>query len=127
MGVAADQRSRGESTSRVVARVGLAREFVEFFQDHLPMLATSVISIFGAVAMLAWLDLTLGLASGLALALVLVALPAFARRNELLHTRVSDQREREVDVLSKAARCCGTSRFCRDCRYGSPTLKPGPT
>lgn len=101
--VAADQHGRGESASRVVARVDLAREFVEFFQDHLPMLATSVISIFGAVAMLAWLDLTLGLASGLALALVLIGLPAFARRNETLHSRLNDQREREVDVLSRGS------------------------
>lgn len=101
--VAADQHGRGETASRVVARVDLAREFVDFFQDHLPMLATSVISIFGAVAMLAWLDLTLGLASGLALAVVLMALPAFARRNETLHSRLNDQREREVDVLSRGA------------------------
>lgn len=98
--VAADQHGRGESASRVVARVDLAREFVGFFQDHLPMLATSVISIFGAVAMLAWLNPWLGLASSLALALVLVALPAFARHNEGLQARVNDQREREVDVLS---------------------------
>ena len=101
--VAADQLGRGERASRVVARVDLAREFVGFFQDHLPMLATSVISIFGAVAMLALLDLTLGLASGLALALVLVALPAFARRNEALHGRLNDQREREVDILSRGS------------------------
>lgn len=99
--VAADQHGMGQSASRVVARVDLAREFVGFFQDHLPMLATSVISIFGAVAMLAWLDLTLGMAAALALALVLVAFPAFARQNEGLQARVNDQREREVDVLSQ--------------------------
>lgn len=98
--VASEQHSQGQSSSRIVARVDLAREFVDFFEEHMPMLATSVISIFGAVGMLLFLDMRLGLACTTALLFVLIAFPTFSRRNERLHDRLNNQLEREVDVLS---------------------------
>lgn len=98
--VAHEQHAQGQSTSRIVARVDLAREFVDFFEEHLPMMATSVISIFGAVGMLLVLNLWLGLACAAALLFVLIAFPAFARRNERLHDRFNSHLEREVDVLA---------------------------
>ncbi|MCA1936520.1 MAG: ABC transporter six-transmembrane domain-containing protein [Asticcacaulis sp.] len=102
--VAQEQHARGHKPSRVVARVDLAREFVDFFEAHLPMLATSVISIFGAVGMLMVLDMWLGLACSVALLFVLIAFPAFSRRNEKLHNRFNNQLERGVDILSTGRR-----------------------
>ena len=42
--------------SAVTARVALSREFVSFFEEHLPIAATSVVSIFGACIMLLVLE-----------------------------------------------------------------------
>jgi ABC-type multidrug transport system fused ATPase/permease subunit len=99
--VACQQRARGHGASSTIARVGLAREFVDFFEEHLPVLASSVVSIFGAIAMLLLLDPLLGLACLAALLFVLIVFPAFSRRNEQLHNRRNAQLEHEVDILSR--------------------------
>ena len=102
--VAQQQRARGHGASRTIARVGLAREFVSFFEEHLPMLASSVISIFGAIAMLLYLEPHLGLAGLVVLLVVLMVFPAFSRRNERLHDRLNSQLEHEVDILSRGGK-----------------------
>lgn len=50
--VVLEQRSRNVPHSAVTARVALSREFVSFFEEHLPIAATSLVSIFGACIML---------------------------------------------------------------------------
>ena len=50
--VVLEQRSRDVPHSAVSARVALSREFVSFFEEHLPIAATSLVSIFGACIML---------------------------------------------------------------------------
>lgn len=65
------QRQQGELTSTVSARVALSREFVDFFEQHLPVLITSVISIAGAVLML----LVIEFWSGLTALVILLFLP----------------------------------------------------
>lgn len=102
--VAHQQRARGHGASRTIARVGLAREFVNFFEEHLPALVSSVISIFGAIAMLLFLEPQLGLAGLAALLFVLIVFPAFSRRNERLHDRLNTQLEHEVDILSRGGK-----------------------
>ena len=51
-----EQRQRQVPHSAVTARVALSREFVSFFEEHLPIAATSVVSIFGACIMLLVLE-----------------------------------------------------------------------
>lgn len=46
------QRRENNRASMVAARVTLSREFVDFFEKHLPVLITSVASIAGAAGML---------------------------------------------------------------------------
>ncbi|GAB7197896.1 hypothetical protein OS31_07760 [Dickeya oryzae] len=46
------QRESQHSQSTVAARVALSREFVDFFEVHLPVLLTSLFSVSGAVLML---------------------------------------------------------------------------
>ena len=50
--VIVNQRLKGFDTSTTTARVALSREFVNFFEQHLPILMTSLFSIIGAVVML---------------------------------------------------------------------------
>ncbi|MGV4799777.1 ABC transporter six-transmembrane domain-containing protein [Stenotrophomonas maltophilia] len=46
------QRRLGQATSTSAARVVLAREFVDFFEKHVPIIATALVSMFGAAVML---------------------------------------------------------------------------
>jgi len=99
--VAMAQRSQGESVSTAAARVVLAREFVDFFEKHVPILATSIVSVFGAVAMLLLIEPWVGIATGVALLVAVFWIPGFAARNERLHTRVNNRLEREIDLVAK--------------------------
>ena len=99
--VAMTQRSQGESVSTAAARVVLAREFVDFFEKHVPILATSIVSVFGAVGMLLLIEPWVGVATGVALLLAVFWVPGFAARNETLHTRVNNRLEREIDLVAK--------------------------
>ncbi|MGL5179784.1 MAG: ABC transporter six-transmembrane domain-containing protein, partial [Aeromonas veronii] len=56
------QRQQQEGQSTIVARVTLAREFVDFFEKHIPILATSLISIVGAAVMLMVIEFWVGIA-----------------------------------------------------------------
>ena len=44
-----NQRLQNQSTSTAAARVVLAREFVDFFEKHVPTMVTALVSIIGAV------------------------------------------------------------------------------
>jgi hypothetical protein len=56
------QRRLGQATSTSAARVVLAREFVDFFEKHVPIIATALASMFGAVAMLLAIEPMVGAA-----------------------------------------------------------------
>src|SRR5450830_1655730 len=76
-----NQRLQRHSTSKADARVVLAREFVDFFEKHVPAMATALVSIIGAAAMLLAIEPLVGLACLVALGLCLLVVPGFARRN----------------------------------------------
>lgn len=80
------QRLDKQSASTVAARVALSREFVDFFEKHLPVLITSLASISGAAIML----------------FLACFLPGFTRTNEALYTRLNNRLEREVTFASAA-------------------------
>ena len=67
--VVLEQRKREVPHSAITARVALSREFVSFFEEHLPIAATSLVSIFGACMMLLILEFWVGV-----LAVALLAL-----------------------------------------------------
>lgn len=75
-----NQRLQRHSTSRAAARVVLARDFVDFFEKHVPTIATALVSIVGAAAMLLVIEPWVGLACLLALLLCVTFMPGFARR-----------------------------------------------
>jgi len=102
--VALDQRNRGEDISTSAARVTLSREFIEFFDKHMPVLVTTVFSIFGASLMLIIIEIQVGLATAVILTLSLIWLPGFSRKNELLHERLNNRLEREIALVSNTRR-----------------------
>lgn len=77
-----NQRLQNHSTSKSAARVVLAREFVDFFEKHVPIIATALVSIIGAAVMLIVIEPWVGLACLGALVLCITLLPRFAQRNQ---------------------------------------------
>lgn len=73
--VVLEQRKREVPHSAITARVALSREFVSFFEEHLPIAATSLVSIFGACMVLLILEFWVGVLAVAILALFLWLLP----------------------------------------------------
>ena len=90
--------------SAVTARVALSREFVSFFEEHLPIAATSVVSIFGAYIMLLVLEFWVGVLAVCILALFLWLLPRFAAISENLYFRLNNSLERDNHFIRKGDR-----------------------
>lgn len=100
--VVLNQRATTDDHSVVAARVTLAREFVEFFERHVPAILTSVVSIIGAAAMLLIIEPWLGAACLVALVVFILAMKHITLGNQLLHERLHNQQEREVDRVKRA-------------------------
>ncbi|WP_411380275.1 ABC transporter six-transmembrane domain-containing protein [Pseudomonas sp. MPB26] len=96
-----NQRLQRHSTSRAAARVVLARDFVDFFEKHVPTIATALVSIVGAAAMLLVIEPWVGLACLFALLLCVTLMPGFARRNQRLHERLNNRLEKEIGLVEK--------------------------
>lgn len=94
-----EQRSREVGLSRVAARSSLSREFVEFFENYLPLLIKSAYSVVGALVMLAFYDRVLvPICLGLLLPAVVLN-RIYSRRTFELNRQLHDQLEHEVDVI----------------------------
>lgn len=95
------QRTAGQSTSTVAARVALSRELVDFFEHHLPTLVTSAFSIVGAVVMLLLIEFWSGVASLLILIAFTAFVPRYAGVNDRLYFRLNNRLEGDVDVIER--------------------------
>lgn len=102
--VVLEQRRRQVPHSAVTARVALSREFVSFFEEHLPIAATSVVSIFGACIMPLVLEFWVGVSAVGILALFLWLLPRFAAISENLYFRLKNSLERDNHFIRKGDR-----------------------
>lgn len=97
-----EQRGREVGLSRVAARSSLSREFVEFFENHVPLLIKSAYSIVGALIMLAFYDrLLVPICLGLLLPAVVLN-RTYSRRTFELNRQLHDQLEHEVDVIDQS-------------------------
>jgi len=96
------QRRENNRASMVAARVTLSREFVDFFEKHLPVLITSVASIAGAAGMLLLIEFWSGVACLGILLFFALFLKGFTRKNEQLFLRLNNRLEKEVDMVSHA-------------------------
>ena len=97
--VVLEQRKREVPHSAITARVALSREFVSFFEEHLPIAATSLVSIFGACMMLLILEFWVGVLAVAILALFLWLLPRFATISENLYFRLNNRLERDNHLI----------------------------
>lgn len=96
------QRNDQRSHSSIAARVTLSREFVDFFETHLPVLVTSLVSITGAALMLVLIEPLVGVGALVILALFALCLPGFTRVNDSLWFRLNNRLEKEVGFVGIA-------------------------
>ncbi|MEG3132534.1 ABC transporter six-transmembrane domain-containing protein [Rouxiella sp. T17] len=96
------QRREKHSHSTIAARVALSREFVDFFEKHLPILITSVASISGAAFMLLAIEFWTGIICLGILVFFTFFLPGYTRKNEALFNRLNDRLEKEVGFVRNA-------------------------
>ena len=97
--VVLEQRKREVPHSAITARVALSREFVSFFEEHLPIAATLLVSIFGACMMLLILEFWVGVLAVALLALFLWLLSRFAAISENLYFRLNNRLERDNHLI----------------------------
>lgn len=97
------QRKYSHNQSTIAARVTLSREFVDFFELHLPVFITSIISLFGAAIMLLWIELWTGITCLIIVAILMCFVSGYACKNEALYRRLNNRLEKEVDYVDKAS------------------------
>ena len=97
------QRKDKQEPSTIAARVALSREFVDFFETHLPALITSLASMAGAAIMLLVIEFWTGVACVVALIFFIGFLPGYVRKNETLFGRLNDRLEKEVAFVHTAS------------------------
>lgn len=97
------QRQDDHSHSTITARVTLSREFVNFFETHLPLLISSVASMVGAVVMLLTIEFWTGVACLAVLIFFALFLPGYTRQNEMLYKKLNDRLEKEVGFVGTAS------------------------
>jgi ABC-type multidrug transport system fused ATPase/permease subunit len=96
------QREQGQTSSKISARVELSREFVDFFEMHLPTAVTSIFSMVGASLMLLYLEFWTGVLSCVILLIFTLLLPRFARISSRLYLVLNNRLERDVDVIGQS-------------------------
>jgi len=102
-GLVTEQRQQQVEVSRVSARSALSRGYIEFFEQHVPMMIRAGYSVVGALLLLGWYDLML---VPFCLALIVPAVllnAAYGRKTLTLSKRLHDQFELEVDVIGRGS------------------------
>src|SRR3712207_603515 len=100
--VVLNQREKGLATSAITARVALSRQFVDFFEQHLPILIMSGFSIIGAAVMLLIIEFWSGVTAFAILLFFTILLPKYAKTNDLLYLKLNNRLEKEVQVIEKS-------------------------
>ncbi|BFU60318.1 MULTISPECIES: ABC transporter six-transmembrane domain-containing protein [Rodentibacter] len=97
-----NQREKNLNTSAITARVALSRQFVDFFEQHLPTLIMSGFSIIGAAVMLLIIEFWSGVTAFGILIFFSFLLPQYAKINDLLYLKLNNRLEKEVQVIEKS-------------------------
>ncbi|WP_172200741.1 ABC transporter six-transmembrane domain-containing protein [Campylobacter sp. RM16188] len=96
------EKKDSKNDSVIIARANLSREFVDFFEQHFPMLFTSAVSIFGSVVMLFFIEFYVGLATFIVIVIFALLLPRYISKNDKLYLRLNNQIEKEVGRIKEA-------------------------
>ncbi|MGP5372058.1 ABC transporter six-transmembrane domain-containing protein [Psychrobacter alimentarius] len=97
-----NQRQKGSSHSTITARITLSRQFVDFFEQHLPMMIMSGFSIVGTAVMLLFIEFWVGVMACAILLMFLILLPNYASTNDRLYLKLNNRLEKEVDLIGHA-------------------------
>lgn len=89
------------TTSSAVAHASLARQFVAFFEEHLPILITASFNVVGSVIMLLMIEFWSGVIALLILAIFILILPSYTKKNDKLYFKLNNRLEKEVGVIDK--------------------------
>jgi ABC-type multidrug transport system fused ATPase/permease subunit len=96
-----EQETMGVSTSQIVARSSLSREFVNFFERDIPATVNSVFGLLGALVLLFFYDVWSAVFCLMLLVPLAILNRRYSKRTLKLNTRLNDQLEREVTVLTR--------------------------
>lgn len=96
-----NQKQKG-TTSSAAAHANLARQFVNFFEEHLPILVTALFSVVGAVVMLLMIEFWSGVVALVILSVFAMILPGYTRMNDRLYFKLNNRIENEVDVIERS-------------------------
>lgn len=84
-----------------MAHAVLARQFVAFFEEHLPILITALFSVVGSVLMLLIIEFYAGVVALLILLVFAFVLPSYSKKNERLYFKLNNRLENEVNTIEK--------------------------
>jgi len=96
-----EQEGQGVSTSQIVARSSLSREFVNFFERDVPATVNSLFGLLGALVLLFFYD---AWSAGFCLMLLIplaILNRRYSKRTLTLNRRLNNQLEREVTMLTR--------------------------
>ena len=96
-----EQETMGVSTSQIVARSSLSREFVNFFERDVPSTVNSVFGLLGALVLLFFYDVWSAVFCIFLLIPLALLNRRYSKRTLTLNKRLNDQLEREVSVLTR--------------------------
>lgn len=95
-----NEKQKG-TTSSAVAHANLSRQFVAFFEEHLPILITASFNVVGSVIMLLIIEFYSGVIAFLILAIFILILPSYTQKNDKLYFKLNNRLEKEVGVIEK--------------------------
>jgi hypothetical protein len=97
--VVLEQNQKGVSTSKIIARSALSREFVNFFESDIPEVFQVLFGFIGALVMLYKYDFQNGLYSTAIVIPLFIINRAYVRKSIGFHRELNNRLEREVDIL----------------------------
>lgn len=98
------QRCSSLHVSRRNARIDMSRELVDFLEHEAPQLIAALIQLSVSLTILTYFDMSLGLSSLLVLAGMLLVYACFHKRFYNVNRKLNEQREQQVDVLTRGER-----------------------
>lgn len=95
-----NQKQKG-TTSKAIAHANLARQFVDFFETHLPVLITAGFNIVGSVIMLIIIEFWVGIISLVILLIFISILPKYTKMNNRLYFKLNNHIENQGNVIGR--------------------------
>jgi ABC-type multidrug transport system fused ATPase/permease subunit len=96
-----EQATKGVSTSQIVARSSLSREFVNFFERDVPATVNSLFGLLGALVLLFFYDAWSAVFCLMLLIPLAILNRQYSGRTLTLNRRLNNQLEREVTLLTQ--------------------------